>query len=289
MGWQVCWGVAGCLPGCFLPLLWQERRVGGNWEESGRGCRVEPSASPATTATTTTTTTRPYHPAPADRGGVFLLAATNRPEALDPALLRPGRLDRLLRVPLPDAAARASILASRLARCPLGADVDLAELAGEATRGMSGADLAEVCRRAGTAAIRELVAAERSWAQQQEAAAGGAAAQPPPQAPPLRQRHLVEALAGMRRSVSAGESERHARIERRLREGSLTEEEAQEEGPGGGGGQQRERQAVLRRVMQQAVQGGVQRQVGALQERVRQLEAALRGAGLAVPPPPAAP
>lgn len=207
----------------------------------------------------------PAHPLPpalhADRGGVFVLAATNRPEALDPALTRPGRLDHLLRVPLPDAPARAAILASALARCPLAADVDLAALAGEATEGLSGADLAEVCRRAGMAAIRELVAAEAA------AAGTGSGVAPAPEAPPLQQRHLEAALAGMRPSVSGAESQRHAAIERSLREGSL----AAPEGPG-------DRQ--LAALVRQAAQGSVQR----LQERVAQLEAALRGAGLEVPP-----
>lgn len=197
---------------------------------------------------------------PADRGGVFVLAATNRPEALDPALTRPGRLDHLLRVPLPDAPARASILAASLARCPLAADVDLAALAGEATQGLSGADLAELCRRAGMAAIRELVAAD-------EAARAAAAQQAAPEAPPLQQRHLLAALAGMRPSVSAAESQRHAAIEQRLQEGSL---EAPE------GSTDRRLAALVR----QAAAGSLQQ----LQERVAQLEAALRSAGLEVPP-----
>ncbi|PRW18391.1 cell division cycle 48-like protein [Chlorella sorokiniana] len=208
-----------------------------------------------------------------DRGGVFVLAATNRPEALDPALTRPGRLDHLLRVPLPDAPARSAILAASLARCPLAADVDLAALAGETTEGLSGADMAEVCRRAGMAAIRELVAAEEAAAAQTQRQAGAAAEvrQTAGDAPPLQQRHLLEALSGMRPSVSAAESQRHATIERCLQEGSL-------EAPAATADRQ------LAALVRQAAAGSLQR----LQERVAQLEAALRGAGLEVPLPPGA-
>lgn len=196
---------------------------------------------------------------PADRGGVLVLAATNRPEALDPALTRPGRLDHLLRVPLPDEPARAAILGASLARCPLAADVDLAALAGQPTQGLSGADLAELCRRAGMAAIRELVAAEEAAAAAQQQAA--------PEAPPLQQRHLLEALAGLRPSVSAAESQRHAAIEQRLQEGSL-------EAPEGTADRR------LAALVRQAADGSLRQ----LRERVAQLEAALRCAGLEVPP-----
>jgi transitional endoplasmic reticulum ATPase len=63
------------------------------------------------------------------RLGVVVLAATNRPDKVDPALLRPGRFDRLLLVPPPDAAARQEILRVHTRNTPLAADVDLADLA----------------------------------------------------------------------------------------------------------------------------------------------------------------
>ncbi len=59
------------------------------------------------------------------RAGVVVIAATNRPDLVDPALLRPGRFDRLLHVPRPDAAARAAVLAVLTRRTPLAPDVDL--------------------------------------------------------------------------------------------------------------------------------------------------------------------
>lgn len=77
--------------------------------------------------------------------GVLLLAATNRPAALDPALLRPGRLDVLLYVPPPDAAGREAILRLHTRQMPLADDVDLAALA-MSCQWYTGAELAGLCR-----------------------------------------------------------------------------------------------------------------------------------------------
>lgn len=63
------------------------------------------------------------------RLGVVVLAATNRPDKVDPALLRPGRFDRLLLVPPPDPAARQEIFEVHTRKTPLDSDVDLAVLA----------------------------------------------------------------------------------------------------------------------------------------------------------------
>lgn len=84
---------------------------------------------------------------------VLLMAATNRADLLDPALLRPGRLDRVVRVDLPDRAAREHILRIHCRNKPLAADVDLAEVAGE-TWGMSGAHLESVANEAAILALR---------------------------------------------------------------------------------------------------------------------------------------
>lgn len=71
---------------------------------------------------------------PQARGGVVVLAATNRPDRLDAALLRPGRFDRALRVPPPDAAGRRAILGVHMRRTPVAPDISLAALA-ERTHG----------------------------------------------------------------------------------------------------------------------------------------------------------
>ncbi len=86
--------------------------------------------------------------------GVILVAATNRPDVLDPALLRPGRFDRRVVVPLPDVRGREGILAVHSRKVPLSDDVDLAVIA-RGTPGMSGADLENVVNESALLAARE--------------------------------------------------------------------------------------------------------------------------------------
>jgi transitional endoplasmic reticulum ATPase len=88
--------------------------------------------------------------------GVVVLAATNRIDRLDPALLRPGRLEFHVEMPMPDAAARRAILKVQTRRMPLSADVDMEALV-KSTEGMVGADLEGLCRQAALFAIREIV------------------------------------------------------------------------------------------------------------------------------------
>ena len=84
---------------------------------------------------------------------VIVLAATNRPDTLDPALTRPGRLDRQVQVPNPDRCGRTLILQVHARNRPLAADVDLVSVARQ-TPGMSGADLAQVVNEACMEAVR---------------------------------------------------------------------------------------------------------------------------------------
>jgi len=94
--------------------------------------------------------------------GVVVIGATNRPDILDPALLRPGRFDRLVYVPPPDRAARLEILKVHTRRMPLAEDVDLERIA-DATEGYTGSDLALLVREAGMLAMRENVSAEKVY------------------------------------------------------------------------------------------------------------------------------
>lgn len=87
---------------------------------------------------------------------VFIIGATNRPDIIDTALMRPGRLDQLIFIPMPDLPARLSILKACLRKSPVAPDVDLAVVA-QATDKYSGADLAEICQRAAKYAIRERI------------------------------------------------------------------------------------------------------------------------------------
>ena len=86
--------------------------------------------------------------------GVILLAATNRPDVLDPALLRPGRFDRRVVVDSPDVRGREGILRVHAKKLPLSADVELKVLA-KGTPGLSGADLANICNEAALLAARD--------------------------------------------------------------------------------------------------------------------------------------
>lgn len=93
-----------------------------------------------------------------DLRDVFVIAATNRPDLIDPALLRPGRLDRHVHVPPPDAAARGEILKAVTRRMPLADDVKLTTL-GKTCDGYSAADLECLAREAAMNAMRESMAA----------------------------------------------------------------------------------------------------------------------------------
>jgi transitional endoplasmic reticulum ATPase len=85
---------------------------------------------------------------------VFIIGATNRPDIIDSALLRPGRLDQLIYIPLPDEPSRLRIFQAALRKSPIAKEVDLESLA-RYTQGFSGADITEICQRACKYAIRE--------------------------------------------------------------------------------------------------------------------------------------
>jgi transitional endoplasmic reticulum ATPase len=87
------------------------------------------------------------------RGDVIVMAATNRPNAIDPALRRPGRFDREIAIGIPNEKARRDILEIYARGMPLGEGVDLADLA-QTTHGFTGADLNALCREAAMAALR---------------------------------------------------------------------------------------------------------------------------------------
>ena len=90
---------------------------------------------------------------------VIVIGATNRPDLIDPAVMRPGRLDRLIYVPPPDEKARYSILKIYTRKMPLAHDVNLRELAAR-TEGYSGADLESLCREAALNSLRKNIEAE---------------------------------------------------------------------------------------------------------------------------------
>jgi ribosome biogenesis ATPase len=91
---------------------------------------------------------------------IFVIAATNRPDIIDPAMLRPGRLDKLVYVDIPSVTARAEILHAHTKKLNLASDVNLTALSEDArSTGFTGADLAALVRESGTCALRRMVAA----------------------------------------------------------------------------------------------------------------------------------
>mmetsp|Transcript_12863 Transcript_12863/g.17234 ORF Transcript_12863/g.17234 Transcript_12863/m.17234 type:complete len:823 (+) Transcript_12863:109-2577(+) len=138
---------------------------------------------------------------------VFVIGATNRPDIIDPALMRPGRLDQLIYIPMPDLESRLSILKSTLRKSPLSPDVDLEYLAANTDK-YTGADLTEICQRAAKLAIRENIErdAERERLKQENADDAEAMDEDlideVDPVPEITATHFEEAVRASRRSVS---------------------------------------------------------------------------------------
>ncbi|CAK9302774.1 unnamed protein product [Gordionus sp. m RMFG-2023] len=133
---------------------------------------------------------------------VFIIGATNRPDIIDPAILRPGRLDQLIYIPLPDEGSRQAILKANLHKSPIDKDVDLIFLA-KMTPGYSGADLTEICQRACKLAIRESIEADIQRAKRQiDNPDKMAMEEDEDPVPEIRRDHFEEAMRCSRRSVS---------------------------------------------------------------------------------------
>jgi len=144
---------------------------------------------------------------------VFIIGATNRPDIIDPAIMRPGRLDQLIYIPLPDKPSRIAVLKSCLRRSPVAGDVDLGFLA-DKTHGFSGADLTEICQRAAKLAIRESI--EKDLKKKNEA--GADAMEDVDPVPEITRAHFEEAMRFARRSVSDNDIRKYEMFALTLRE-----------------------------------------------------------------------
>jgi transitional endoplasmic reticulum ATPase len=130
---------------------------------------------------------------------VFFIGATNRPDILDEALVRPGRLDQLIYIPLPDQGARVSVFKAVLRKTPIAKNISF-DFLSTLTDGFSGADITELCQRATKAAIRESIEAD----EQRKKLAGGdedmmEGVDP---VPVLTRAHFEEAIGAARVSVN---------------------------------------------------------------------------------------
>lgn len=128
---------------------------------------------------------------------VVVIGATNRPNLIDPALLRPGRLDELIYVPVPGVEGRERILAIQTQSMPLDDDVDLKSIAARAER-FTGADLEDVVRRAGLMALREEMDASS-----------------------VAMRHFEAALAESRATVTPEMEQEYAQMAARLKQDAV--------------------------------------------------------------------
>ncbi|XP_047084260.1 cell division control protein 48 homolog D-like [Lolium rigidum] len=131
---------------------------------------------------------------------VFIIGATNRPDIIDSALLRPGRLDQLIYIPLPDEASRHQIFKACLRNSPVAKDVDLGALA-RFTTGFSGADITEICQRACKYAIREDIEKDIEKQKSGMEVDGGQE----DEVAEIKTAHFEESMKYARRSVSDGD------------------------------------------------------------------------------------
>lgn len=137
------------------------------------------------------------------RQGVYLVAATNRPDMIDPALLRPGRLDKILYVPLPPPEGRASILRALARRSPISPEVDLDALGmSRKLTGFSGADIAALLREACVAALKEKLNGSESVVEGNQL---------------VGSRHFAQALLKVQPSVSKSDQIMYDALRLRLR------------------------------------------------------------------------
>ena len=143
---------------------------------------------------------------------IFFIGATNRPDILDDALLRPGRLDQLIYIPLPDLPSRYAIMKANLRKSPISSDVDLNTIA-KYTDGFSGADLMEICQRASKSAIRESIEADARIEAMKNLNPDYEAGEDP--VPEICRKHFEEALRHARRSVTMSDLDRYENFKRK--------------------------------------------------------------------------
>lgn len=141
--------------------------------------------------------------------------------------MRPGRLDQLIYIPLPDHPSRLSILKANLRKTPISKDVDLGFVA-NITDGFSGADLTEICQKAAKSAVRDSIEAE---ARMKALIEKGGKAQNFDPVPEITRKHFEEALKTARRSVTAMDLEKFEQFRRKFDPSFANKTGNQNQGP----------------------------------------------------------
>lgn len=156
---------------------------------------------------------------------VFFVGATNRPDIIDPALMRPGRLDSLIYIGLPDFGARVSVFKANLRKSPIGPDVDF-EYFADRTDGFSGADISAICMGAAKSAIRGCINVERRKIEAKEAKkkeceekgeeyeSEEEAEDAPDLVPYITKEMLMSSLSVARKSVSKADLDKYMKYKR---------------------------------------------------------------------------
>eukprot|EP00521_Asterionellopsis_glacialis_P006060 CAMPEP_0195281508 /NCGR_PEP_ID=MMETSP0707-20130614/785_1 /TAXON_ID=33640 /ORGANISM="Asterionellopsis glacialis, Strain CCMP134" /LENGTH=907 /DNA_ID=CAMNT_0040340401 /DNA_START=18 /DNA_END=2741 /DNA_ORIENTATION=- len=162
---------------------------------------------------------------------LFIIGATNRPDILDPGIMRPGRLDQLIYIPLPDKESRVSIFKASLRKSPIAEDITFQQLA-DVTEGFSGADITEICQRAAKNAIRESIAAEIERQRRVEAGEltqAEADALPDP-IPCITRAHFEDSMSKARRSVTPDVVAQYDEFSAKIKQQWSTEEDGDDGG-----------------------------------------------------------
>lgn len=167
---------------------------------------------------------------------VFVIGATNRPDILDPAIMRPGRLDQLVYIPLPDEESRVQIFQAALKKSPVAEDVSMTALA-KALEGYSGADITEICQRACKLAIREAIAKEQEAEKRRLENPNAMDEEEEDPVPYITRAHFEEAMKYARRSVTDADVRKYEMFAQKLQTSrGFGNEFKFEDNPAGGAG-----------------------------------------------------
>lgn len=161
---------------------------------------------------------------------LFFIGATNRPDILDDALIRPGRLDQLIYIPLPDKGSRKNIFKAVMRKSPIAPNINFDFLA-EQTEGFSGADLTELGQRAAKSAIRDSIMADEEFKRQNAGKEDVDMSEMVDPVPVISRKHFEEAFSMARCSVSQLDLQRFEEFRKKMDPGYASKMGLEATGP----------------------------------------------------------